>query len=92
MDEALGIESSNYNNIPDKINTSFGEIELYDKFGDFLPYIPSMDSPWKLSPSGWAINKGTGIKVKLEQKASPSYFQPNGCGDMTTTVTIKIPK
>ena len=92
LEEATGIEANNYNQIPDTLKTPFGEVQLYDSYGDYLPIMPYDNSPWKLSPSGWATHKSTGVKVKLEQSRTPDYSKVNGCGDMTTTITVKIPK
>lgn len=83
--EEKGIEDSCYDNIPD-------DVEGVEVFNDRDGFIPPISEEWEHSKkTDWYAHVPTGIKVKLEVKATPDYHKVGGHGSCTTTLTVKIP-
>lgn len=82
---AKAIDNSCYDEIPDTIDG----VEV---FNDRDGFTPPLSEEWGHNKkSDWYTHVPTGIKVKLEVKATPDYHKVGGNGACKTTLTVKIP-
>lgn len=91
---AKAIQDSCYDDLPDTVETPLGTVEIYDRY-EFLPINEAYENPGKIwthsKKTDWYTHVATGLKVKKEVVKSPNYDSPNGNGECTITLTVKIP-
>lgn len=91
LEKSSQIGVGNFSNIPEVIRTELGDINIADD--QYI--IDAWENPGKTwihnKKSDWYTHVPTGIKIRQETRSSPEYHKPNGCGDSTTTLTVKIP-
>lgn len=89
--EAYKLASGDYDDIPDVIETDFGDVDIADD----VYMIDAYENPGKTwihsKKSGWYTHVATGLRVKKVVKKSNNYDKPNGEGVCETTLTVKIP-
>lgn len=87
---AKSIAAANYNDIPDVIETSLGDIDIADDIYMIEAY--ENGKLWSHSKkSDWYTHIPTGVKIKKEVKTACDYDKPFGNGTSETTITVKIP-
>jgi len=94
LEESQGIEKSCFDEIPNTINVKGVEVEIQNEIDGFTFIIEAHENPgksWKANPSGWFVHIPTGLKVRLNQTASPDYHKLNGCGTGRTDLEVIIP-
>ena len=95
LEQAKAIEANCFNEIPNKLNTYLGDVEISNQRDGFIPSYSAYENPGQLwshsKKTDWYTHTLTGVKVKKEVIKTPDYDKPNGNGSCTTTLTVKIP-
>ena len=95
LEQAKAIEAGCYDEIPNKLNTYLGDVEISNQCDSFIPSLEAYENPGQLwshsKRTDWYTHVLTGVKVKKEVVKSPDYDKPNGNGSCTVTLTVKIP-
>lgn len=90
------IEDSCYDEIPEFLTYKGKRISLYDKSyraWEFQLEAAADQVAWKLNKeTGWYTHLKTGLKVRVQDSASPDYFKPNGCGTRVVKLIVRRSK